>query len=210
MSSKSMQHWNGDQVCVIDTETTGLMASFHEMIQIAILPLDADLMPRKDVIPFYIEIRPDHPERASKKAMEINKLTFAKIAQRGFDREKAKDMLREWIEKLGLPVTTYGTPKRIIPLGQNYGFDKGFLMHWLGIDMYDEFFHYHYRDTMIAAGYLNDRAAMHGNPVPFSKINLQYLCSTLKIPRERSHDALEDCVATAQVYRRMLQEGLLG
>ena len=61
----SMIHWNGHQLCAIDTETTGLDPNYNEIIQICILPLDSNIKPRKDVFPFYIEIVPDHPERAS-------------------------------------------------------------------------------------------------------------------------------------------------
>jgi len=207
----SMEHWNGSQMCVIDTETTGLDPYWHEILQICILPLDQNIKPRKDVLPFYIELRPEHPERIDPEAMKVNRLNAAKISQRGFDQEKAKDMLREWYDKLELPFTKSGNyQKRIIPLGQNFAFDKAFILHWLGVEMYNEFFEYHYADTMNTAHYLNDRAAMHGEKVPFSKINLKYLASTLKIPHEFGHDALQDCLVTAEVYRTLLLRGLLG
>jgi len=208
--AKSMQHWNGNQLCAIDTETTGLDAAYHEIWQIAILPLDSDIKPRKDVLPFFIEMRPEHPERVSEGALKLNRDGLLTACGRGHDPEKAKDMLQTWIAKLGLPVTKGGYPKRIIPLGQNYAFDIGFIKKWLGISMYDEFFDYHYCDTMIAANYLNDRAAWHAEKVPFSKINLTYLASTLKIPHDRAHDALADCQITAAVYRSQLTMGLLG
>lgn len=208
--AKSMIHWNGNQVCVIDTETTGLDPHFHEMVQICILPLDSDLKPRKDgVLPFYIELIPEHPERADPKAMEINRLRLAEIARRGHDREKAKDLLEEWIKKLKLPLSKFGTPKRIMPLGQNYAFDMGFIKAWLGYDMYDEYFHPYYRDTMIASLYCNDKAGMHGENAPYPKHNLSYLCNRLNVEYENKHDALNDCVATAELYRRMCQKGLL-
>lgn len=204
-----MQHWNGNQLCVIDTETTGLDPYWHEMIQIAIVALDSEIKPRRDVLPFYIEIIPEHPERADKKAMEINRKTFTEIAQRGHDPEKAKDLLEEWIKKLGLPTTKYGSPKRIIPLGQNYAFDMGFIKQWLGVSLYNDYFDYHYVDTMITAHFLNDRAAVHAEKIPFSKTGLQWLARTLGVQRERSHDALQDCLTTADVYRLMLNQGLL-
>jgi len=207
----SMQHWNGCQLCAIDTETTGLDAYWNEIIQIAILPLDQNIEPRKDVTPFYIEMRPEHPERIDPKAMSVNNLNLATIMNRGFDQEKSKDLLRDWVDKLELPFTKSGIfRKRIIPLAQNYAFDQAFIKHWLGIDMYNELFDYSFADTMTVATYLNDRAAMHGEPVPFSKINLSYLASTLKIEHGGAHDALQDCLVTAKVYKRMTMHGLLG
>ncbi len=76
--------------------------------------------------------------------------------------------------------------------------------------MYDDLYHYHHRDTMSAALYLNDRAAVHGNKVPFSKVGLKYLCSQLSVSYEREHDALQDCRMTLDVYRKLTQQGLLG
>jgi len=206
---KSMQHWNGNQLCAIDTETTGLDANWHEMIQIAILPLDSTIKPRQDVLPFYIEVAPEHPERANPKALRVNRKSLAEVTERGHDREKAKDLLEEWIKTLGLPTTKYGNPKKIIPLGQNYAFDMSFLKTWLGIELYNDLFDYHYVDTMITAHFLNDRAAAHAERVPFSKTNLQWLARTLGVRRDRAHDALQDCLSTADVYRLMIQQGLL-
>ena len=128
----SMQHWNGDQLCAIDTETTGLIAGYHEVIQLCILPLDSNIKPRKDVMPFYIELIPDYPERASEEALRVNKINLSELALRGHDREKAKDLLDEWVDKLGLPCTKYQNRKRLIPLGQNYAFDRGHIAEWLG------------------------------------------------------------------------------
>jgi len=206
----AMIHWNGDQMCVIDTETTGLVAGWHEIIQICILPLDSNIKPRKDVMPFYIEMIPEYPERASPEAMTINKLDFAKIAQRGHDREKAKDLLEEWMNRLGLPYTTYGNRKRVIPLGQNYAFDQAQIKSWLGEETYSEYFAHRYRDTLQTANYLNDRAGMHAEKVPFNKTTLSWLCNKLNIENLKAHDALADCMATAEVYRKLLMQGLLG
>ena len=128
--ANSMVHWNGNMLCVIDTETTGLESGWHEIWQLAILPLDSDIKPRKDVIPFFIEMKPQHPERISEGALRLNREAMLKACERGHDPEKAKDMLRTWYEKLGLPITRGGYPKRVMPLGQNYAFDMGFMKHW--------------------------------------------------------------------------------
>ncbi len=204
----SMQHWNGNQLCAIDVETTGLDSAYHEIVQICILPLDSNIEPRKDILPFFVELQPWYPERADEDALKKNKLTLADLMLKGFDKDKAIDLLSEWIEKLDLPYTEGGFRKQIVPLGQNYAFDLRFIQSWIGLTMYNELFNYHFKDTMIAAGYLNDRAAMHEEKVPFSKVNLTWLCSTYKIENPRAHNALNDCVACAKVYKRMLQIGL--
>jgi len=205
--SNSMRHWNGCQICAIDTETTGLDANFHEVVQICILPLDSDFNVRKDVMPFYINLKPDHPDRADAKALKVNRLEMAKLLQEGHDREKAKDMLEEWVKKLGLPCTKWGNRKKIIPLGQNYGFDISFIKRWLGVELYYEIFHYHHRDTMIAAAFLNDIDAMKVEKIRYPKIGLKYLCNLLNVELYGHHDALQDCRATAEVYKKLIQRG---
>lgn len=207
----SMQHWNGCQMCAIDIETSGLDPCFHEILQIAILPLTSGLEPRQDVVPFYMNFKPDYPERVDAKAMKINKLELTRLMREGIDKESAKDLLFEWIDRLKLPQNRSGYNRcKIIPLGHNYGaFDRGFITQWLGLDLYEEQFHYHHRDTMILLAYLNDKSAMHAEKVRFSQINLTALCNKMNVKRERSHDALQDCLATAECYRKLVSEGLL-
>lgn len=201
---KTMQHLNGNLLCAIDTETTGLDCTMHEMIQIAIVPLDNNIEPIRTIPPFYIEIKPEHPERITKEAMSVNMIDMAKICDRGHDRIKAIDLLESWIDKLGLSYTKYGNRRKIVPLGQNYQFDRGFISAWLGHKMYEELFHYHYRDTMIAANFINDRAAFMAEPVPFVKTNLQWLAQKLNIQTDKAHDALQDCLTCAGVYKKLL------
>jgi DNA polymerase III epsilon subunit-like protein len=205
----SMIHWNGNQVCAIDTETTGLDDMFHEIIEIAIIPLDSNFKPRQDVMPFQLDLAPDFPTRYDKEAIKIHGKNLAEIILRGIDHEKAKDLLTDWVKKLSLPVTKYGRLKQIIPLGHNYAFDRGFINHWLGESLYGEIFHYHYRDSMLAAQFLNDHAAMHAEKVPYPKVSLSYLANLLNVRHDQQHTALQDAQVCAECYRLMLQQGIL-
>jgi DNA polymerase III alpha subunit (gram-positive type) len=153
----SQQHWNNKMMCVMDTETTGLDPNFHELVQVCIIALDSNFNPLKGVIPFYVNLKPNFPERVDPKAIEINKMDMAKIMSTGFDRDKAIDMLEAWIGKLGIRGNKYGGANKIMPLGQNYQFDMGFIKAWLGVEQYNEWFDYHYRDTMTTALFLKMR-----------------------------------------------------
>jgi DNA polymerase III epsilon subunit-like protein len=192
---------------IIDIETTGLDPAWNEIVQIAIVPLDSNCQVRQDVSVFYINIKPEAPERADPEAMKVNKLNLADLVMNGHDCEKAKDLLIEWVGTLGLPYTKFGNRKKLIPLGQNYSFDKGFIEQWLGHALYSDLFHYHYRDTQIAAAYLNDYAAMHAEKVPFSKTGLSWLAKKFNVTNTNHHDALNDCRVTAEIYRQLLMRG---
>lgn len=211
--SNSMQHWNGHQVCAIDTETTGLDDKWHEMWQLCILPLDSNFEPRQDVTPFYIEMCPQHPERIpwGEPFMRAMSEKIEHATLHGFQPDVAYDLFMQWFDKLGLPYTRGGFRKKIIPLGHNYAFDRGFISNWLTAGIYNEHFDYHYKDTMIAAGFLNDIAAMHAEVVPYSKIKLSWLAYKMGIEHKDSdaHDALQDAIVTAKVYKALCSKGLI-
>lgn len=204
-----MKHLNGNIVCAIDTETTGLDPRFQEIIQLAIIPLDTGFDPIKEIIPFCIQMKPERPEFIDRAALRVNKSKVADLLQRGIDQETAKDLLQEWYDKLDLPCTKWGTRKKIIPLGHNYAHDRGFMRAWLGNEMYDDIFFGHYRDTMITAIYLNDRAGMHSQPVPYNKVALSWIAEKHKVPHRLKHDALSDALVTAGIYREMVRLGFL-
>ena len=167
----SMQHWNGNQMCAIDVETTGRDASYHEIVEICILPLDVNLQPRKDVLPFNIFLYPEYPERIDKSATSCHGKHLAHIMSHGFDRFSAIGMLETWIDKLGLPFTKSKAKSqrcKIIPLAHNYVFDIAFIKRWLGNEQYNDWFFGHFRDTMQIALYLNDHAAQHAEKVTYS------------------------------------------
>ena len=206
----SMQHWNLHQMCAIDIETSGLDPRWDQILQIAIVPLDSNIQQRKDIAPLNLFIRPENPELVSRAALKVNRIDLEKITRYGHDIEKAKDMLDNWVNKLKLTHTIYGNRKRILPLAQNWPFDSAFIKNWLGPDHFSEVFDSRYRDTQTVVEYLNDRAAMHADKVPFSKVNLAWICKQLGVVNRSSHDALYDCLATAECYRILTQRGLLG
>jgi len=201
---KFAQNWNGNIVCAIDTETTGNDPKIHEVIEIAIVALDSNFIPRTDMLPFNIKIKPDKLEYISNEAMKINKINLPNLILTGFERFKAADLLDEWFAQLKL-----APGKKILPLAQFWTYDKEFIKEWIGIENFDFIFDYHYRDTGVIAQYINDRAVMHEEKPPFPKVNLSYLCSQLEIQNLNRHTALGDCVAVAAVYRQMLMNGPL-
>ena len=194
-----MKHLNGHLLCAIDCETTGLKAGYHDIVQVCILPLNSQLKPDKKILPFYMDIAPKFPERAHPDAIRVNKLDMTQLINNGMEPYKAADLFEEWVEKLQLPFR-----KKIAPLGHNYTFDRSFLREWLGVETYEDFIDYHIRDTGVAALFCNDYCDFHNEKYPYPKFSLTYLASQLKIEHGGAHDALADCITTAEVYRRMM------
>jgi DNA polymerase III epsilon subunit-like protein len=215
MSNKndSMMHLNGNLLAVIDTETTGTDPSKHDIYQICILLLDYDIKPRRDEIPFVMEMRPRRPENIDLSAIGISKTDFFQLMSRASDPYDVADFLDDWFEKLKRPTDKRGPilpeGKKLVPLAQNWPFDRGFLLDWLGSKSFESFFHPWYRDTLSSAQLLNDQHWKDPTTpfewkIPFPKSNLGYLCSCVGVKNAKPHDALQDCIATAEVYRRMV------
>lgn len=201
----TLVHANNNIVCAVDVETTGLKPGYHEVCQIAILPLDSDFKPSQTAVPFYMKIAPQFPERVSEEATKVHKLKTADLILTGMDRWASVDLFERWFRGLELP-----EGKQIMPLGHNYAkHDMAFLCEWLGGPLnYDAFFHWHIRDTLSVALYANDKMDFKNEPFPHPKVSLEYLCSIYRITNDKPHDALQDCVTTAKVYREMLKRTL--
>ena len=209
-----MIHLNGNIIVSIDVETTGFIPGHHDLIQIAVLVLDHDLKPDKRVAPFYMDIVPKRMGTIDKTALHISRIDLAQLVQRGMDPFDAADHFEDWFESLKKqtkrhpPLLPEG--KKLIPMAQNWVFDRGFVIDWLGDVSFNSFFHPWYRDTLPVAQFMNDvyskkpECMSMDYKVPFPKANLGYLCSQYKIKNEKAHDALQDVIATASVYRSMV------
>lgn len=199
-----MIHLNGNMLCVVDIEATGLHARFDSILQICVLPLDSQLKPLKKVVPFYMMLKPLYMENCGQeRQLGCSRQFLCDAVNTGLDPMSAADLFGEWFNKLKL-----APGKRICPLAQNWSFDREFIVDWLGYENFNFHFDARYRDTMAAALYLNDRADAHVEQIPFPKVNLRYMTTTLGIDHQRAHDALGDCLATAEVYRQLVYKGL--
>lgn len=204
----TMQHLNCHQMCAIHITTTGPDPSYHELLQIAIVPLDSTLKPRQDTLPFFFNLKPDFPERIDKKYFDGPQQNLMDILRTSYPRDQAIDILEQWVdEKLHLPFTKWGTRKKIVPLG--YLLNTAFIVGWLGHTGYNEIFHHEQRDLLAAAAFLNEQASFHAEKVPFSKLKLSWLAYTLNVSMDYHRDPLIRCTIIAECYRRMVSKGLM-
>lgn len=190
----------GNIMATVDVETTGVIFGYNEIIQVAIVPLDHQLNPSKEHKFFYRNIAPLYPERQTKGAKMKHGLDARKMAEECQSQDKVAQDLDDWFLKLDLPLG-----KRLVPIAHNWAFERGFLTHWLGLELFDTIFHIHPRDTMTFAAAVNDVYAWQDLAPPFTKLSLTGMCNRLGIPLDNAHDALADCIATARLYREMLR-----
>ena len=199
-------------LCAIDVETTGLIPGVHELWQIAVLPLNATYEQLKYVDgvngnrrinPFYANLKINNFENIEPNAIG-NRKEFAKIQQSAFDAFEALELLVDWFERLSL-----GPYKRVFPLAQNWPFDRGFLIEWMGDKTFELLFSPRYRDTMVCAALQSDKQGHKKEKVTLAQYNLSYLCHHAQHTNLKPHDALQDCIATAKVYKAFVEDTMI-
>lgn len=209
---QTVRHFNGNIICVVDVETTGLDPKINEIWQIAVLPLNANYDPLKEVegpnglrkvIPFYTNMRIFNKDNIDKKAIG-NREAWIKIQATAFDPYDTADLLVDWFERLSL-----GPNKRLFPLAQNWPFDRSFLIEWLGTKTFELLFSPRYRDTMACAAFQSDKQGFNNEKVTLAQYNLSYLCHHAQYTNPKPHDALQDCIATAKVYKTFLGDKMI-
>jgi DNA polymerase III epsilon subunit-like protein len=122
-----LMNLNGNLLAAVDFETTGRRPGYHEIIQIAIVPLDSEIRPLP-MRPFYMNIKPKYPTRIERGAYHVHGLHIADLLLNAPEQERVQDLLIEWVDRLELP---FG--KVLVPLVQNWAFESSFLKAWLGV-----------------------------------------------------------------------------
>ena len=170
----------------IDCETTGLVAGVHEIIEFTVLLHSKDFKPLDR---FTSTIQPMHPEVAQQEAMDVNGFTLKELASAPTPTQ-VRSIFYQWCDEVVMD-------RKIIPLGHNYTFDKGFLQKFLGVH-YESYFHYKNRDTQTVSQYLRD-----SNKLDIKSTGLVSLAKHFSIAH-KAHTSYGDAKATLQLYRRLL------
>lgn len=198
MSIPSLLTLNDNVLAAIDVETTGRDPCRHEVIQLAIVLLDCNLEPGQH---FYTNIRPQYPDRIHPEAVATHGITYEQLKACP-DKFQVADDLWDWYQSLNL-----APGKRIVPLCHNSQFDIPFIQAMLGQEMFYEIFGYPTRDTQALVVAMMDKAAYHNIKCPFPYARLSEVCKILGVQLDDAHDALADALATARVYKALLERG---
>ena len=99
----------------IDIETTGLDVELHEILDIAIVPLNEDFTISATMPEFTARVRAEHPETATVEALRVNGLNPAE----GKNKKEVADEFRQWLFDCGI--------EKIIPIAHNLDFDMRFI-----------------------------------------------------------------------------------
>lgn len=195
-----MTHLNGDLLCAMDVETTGLNPGFHEVYEIAIIPLDADFKPDRRYKPLDIMIMPDFPDKIDWSGIAAcgNKKRLERAQAQGLTIESAHSLINRWFEGLQL------IGKKIAPLTHNGIFDMAHLRSFLGQLTFDYMINTSQtRDTMYLARCINDLFDQKVQNFPYPKVDLKYLCLCTDIDSQKygkTHQAFIDALLTAEIY----------
>jgi DNA polymerase III epsilon subunit-like protein len=172
---------------IIDTETTGLKADFHEMTEIGIIRCT-------DRVQLWHQIRCEYPERANFDALAITKKTLADL-EKGLSRDEVVQRCEKFFSDDG------ATPAHRCIVAHNAPFDRKFL-HALWGQVGREFPANLWLDTMALT---RDFAKKQGIVKP--KVNLHASCDLVGIKKlSEAHNAKVDSRNTYLLHRSLVED----
>lgn len=197
------------KVVWLDTETGGLDPNKHQLIQIACIATDFDMLEPIDELEVKIKLS-DDPNRYTAEALHVNSYNAEEWAVSAITEPLAKQKLVAFLRDHSTMEMTskYGNPYRIAEVaGQNVSFDVDFLRVWFketGDFLPIAFGDSGRFDTIHLA-----RSLTFVRAIPFENYKLETLARTIGVSTEaQTHDALDDVrltVAVAKKLREMLR-----
>lgn len=175
----------------MDTETTGLNSEIHEIIDLAIVPLNDDFS-FSEIPELHIRIKAEHLETAEPEALQVSGLN----PNEGLSLEQAKIEFQNWLKDNDI--------ERIYPLGHNLAFDLDFINKTFPEE--SKIISFRGRDSMYLARVINDVCRREKGVELFPKTSLSSVRSVLGITGEQTHHALDDARDSAIAYREMLNK----
>lgn len=174
-------------IIVLDTETGGLNCKEDAICSISVSTIDKVYKKTWYIKPY--------KKNYSQEALEVNGLSKELLEQKGLPFDDVKRELLEFFNYIR-------RGQRIKLLGQNITFDIGFLKEFLTEQVYEQYFHYHFKDTMIVAEFFKDAGLIDSK----QRLRLEDLHkhffpeSSLS---ESSHSSSTDVEMCIDIYEKM-------
>ncbi len=196
-------HANYNLLVALGIKVTNFDPIAGEVINFAALPLLPDYSPYKELPFLELWIRPFNQmvfrieDAESEPGMQ--RQLFQKARHIGIDPSMGAELFVNWFENLGL---TRG--KKMIPICHNYAKFFPIMERWLGPETYKYLFDWRYRDTMLAAGTVNDLCYWRGEAFPYPKYELGSIATRSGASWTGGKYAIEVAMATAATYRGIM------
>lgn len=172
-------------ICAIDVETSGLNPGYHQIMELAIIPVGENWGGKLDDA-LHLRLR---VSKFDKEALKINGLRPLE----GLTREEGHKAFYEWKIKNGIP--------KIVALGHNVVFDLSFMSNWLPSN--DNSLHYIHYDSMQLALAINAKKKV------FQGVSLKKIAETLEIKNEMPHSSLSDAITALNCYKAMIDKFIM-
>lgn len=191
-----MKHINHNKLCTIAFKTTGPIPGFHDLIELAVIPMSGFGMD-KNLMPFNMRMQPQRPQNAK---LSKNQLAEYMMARPPWD---VVSIFERWYARLDLR-----TRKRIIPIGFDLHTLWPFLMDifmWsdTGENFAEDFFDFSQARSLETLSHTwNDAAWRLNEPYPFQKHNPTYVAYRLGHLYEQNRDALQTARLYGEIWKR--------
>jgi DNA polymerase-3 subunit epsilon len=169
----------------VDTETTGLDSTKHELLEVAAIRTSPD---GRTVIQTYeAKLFPEHLETAEPRALEVNKYSAAEWPR---DKCARPEDVVDALQKMS---------GNTVLVGQNVSFDEGFLSPLFTRLGMKPPWGYHKIDTVSLAW------PLYFNNAELPGLSLEKLCKFLGVESMPTHRAAADVEACRQVYLNLME-----
>lgn len=195
---RAMTHLNKHQLCSIGLVTSGPNPDLHDIIEICVMPLDAQLKLYKKFMPYCLTFK---PQRSNFEDITLSKAKLAKAHMNGMCPIDSIYLFQEWHKKMEL-----GFNKKLVPLAFDWPFKRAFIQKWLGYHDFELLFNWQYRDLLPSTTFLNDRADFKCEKYPYNKHLLRWITTQLKVDFQNDDDAMDEALAVSECYVKILKE----
>lgn len=201
-------------IIVFDTETTGLIAGHHEVIELcaqAYDPRSLEKIPEASGGLFYSRMKPLYPERADEAALRTNKFNLDDFVDEKHPKAVWPEFVR-WVRRFNSSGKDYTAP---ICAGKNISFDLRFC------DAYNELYSKKKKDTVL----FNNRQKLdmedplflwHENDAEMTSMKFDFVRDKYGIPKDGAHSARVDVeqegfliISFLKLHRQLVQKDVL-